>query len=308
MLNPFQAKNNTFGGNTYYADYSKFNKEDRPPKKPTIKTGHEFLREMCRVKNFFSSSTPQLSPLSNRVIFIINSLNDIGVTYQLDIFGNPKSDFIDYNQEKRVNIVVELNKGDRSVPATVFCAHHDIVNVHSENAQDNSASICNLLHLCNIILENEKSVSLNKKPNKRIIILFTDGEECGGKGAIRFAEKVKDGCYGEISNVVNLELTGLGSEVWINNYSKTNNETNEKLTSILKEDNKELFVKGCPFNDAIPLQNNGIDSVCIGILPIEEAKGSTRNTWNLCHSLEDKFDKTNGEDMNKFVEVLYKLI
>src|ERR1035437_8634935 len=180
---------------------------------PHIKTGYELLDVMKDVRNIQSSYKPSYSPLTNRASFIINTLNELGVSYELDIFDAAGYDLYDYTNSKLLNIIVKF--GSRSgKPAIVFSAHHDISNPHSENCQDNTASVCNLLHLCAKLKGQAYGESKNLLESRPVIIVFTDREEAGGVGARRMSQRLLRGDFGKFEYVINLELTGLGTSVW----------------------------------------------------------------------------------------------
>lgn len=267
---------------------------------PVEKTGHDYLRNLCEAKNVYSSSTPQLVPITNRVLFIINALNEMKLNYQLDVFGADAYDSHSYSEPKAVNVIVEF-KSPFTQPAVVFSAHHDVNNIHSDNAQDNSASVCNLLDLCS-------RLSKETVIQKRTIVVFTDKEECGGVGARRFAKKAKANEYGEIDYIINLELTGLGNKFWVdsnNHGADINSKATQRLVELFGE--KMWHHKSTPFSDAMPFRSNGLDAVCIGIVP--ETDNSDRpKLWGICHSMTDSFDKTNKNDMTEFVNVLFQVV
>jgi hypothetical protein len=268
---------------------------------PKIKTGHQWLSEMILVRNFESSYKPKPYPVTNRACFIINALNQIGVPYSLDIFDvsgeslNPGG----YNGPKLVNIIVRFESSSDK-PAVVFSAHHDVANYRSQNCQDNSASVCNLLHLAARIKEKGKDLT------KPVIIVFTDKEEFGGVGAGRMSRRIIDGDFGPVDYIINLELTGLGREVWIDSL----NSSSTKESPLRLRFNELLGSENChgvatPFSDAAIFRSNGLDCACVGILPAEQlAPDGRKETWWLCHSEEDTIDKTDEIDMGNFVNKL----
>ena len=76
-------------------------------------------------------------------------------------------------------------------------AHHDIVNPNSDNANDNSCSVINALAI--------------KKLRPEVNVVILDGEEPGGIGSTRLAERIKNGDF-RCRWVLNLELTGKGGK------------------------------------------------------------------------------------------------
>ena len=284
---------------------------------PHIKTGYELLDVMKDVRNIQSSYKPSYSPLTNRASFIINTLNELGVSYELDIFDAAGYDLYDYTNSKLLNIIVKF--GSRSgKPAIVFSAHHDISNPHSENCQDNTASVCNLLHLCAKLKGQAYGESKNLLESRPVIIVFTDREEAGGVGARRMSQRLLRGDFGKFEYVINLELTGLGTSVWADteNFGWHHRDPDVPASIIKVEEILGLgnFHKvQTPFSDSYIFRRCGIDSVCIGILPIEEVLEIEKNkgrqdTWSLCHSEQDTIEKCNEKDMMDFTNILERFV
>ena len=209
----------------------------------------------------------------------------------------------DVFSHKLLNIIAEPNPNSTSTePAILFVAHHDVSNIHSENAQDNSASVCNLLKLASIIREKSKS----DHQNRRVLILFSDCEETGARGAKRMADELKTGKYGNVSEVINLELTGKGKIIWADCSpygNKKEIELAEKLRTCCHDNRLEKF--SCPPNDA-PSFRSELPALCVGILPDNELV--SHETWRLCHSLTDTIEKCSEKDMTEFVDVLVKFV
>jgi hypothetical protein len=276
--------------------------------RPVVKTGYEWLEDMIHVRNNRGSYKPNNSPVTNRVMFIINALNEIGVPYELDIFDDAGYDLYNYDRPKLVNVVVKF--GSRSgQPAIVFSAHHDIANPNSQNCQDNSASVCNLLHLASKLKQQAFGENNNTLASRPVIIVFTDKEECGGVGARRMSGRLLRGDFGQFEYNINLELTGLGRSMWIDSEN-FRHET--KTPSILKMD-EVLGETGyhnvsTPFSDSVIFRRCGIDSLCIGILPAEELATGRHDTWHLCHSETDTIDKCNADDMSNFTDILERFV
>jgi uncharacterized Zn finger protein (UPF0148 family) len=215
--------------------------------------------------------------------------------------------------DRLINIIVEFKSTvENSLPGAVFIAHHDINNPHSQNCQDNTASVSNLLELCG-------RLSKTKNLDRNIYVVFTDREEFGGIGARNLSQMINSGKLGEIGIYINLELTGLGTNIWVEDVSEyrlwrnesgkptaTKTKTQLHIENIIGGENIEYL--HCPFNDAVILRSNGIDGVCIGTLPDIEIRGSGyKRTWSLCHSMSDTVEKCDGDDMKVFVDRIYEL-
>lgn len=276
-----------------------------------ISKGYEFLRQLCAFNADYSAFDRRPVWLTNRVEYINAQLNKHGIKYENDSY-NPDnitgiSEISDNVIIKDgyavcfVNVVVKF-EGENTNETTVFLAHHDVNNKASENCQDNTASVANLLDLC---------VRLSKrKPANNVVVVFTDAEEivrpdiCGSK---RLANNIKDGKYGNVKYSVNLELTAHGRNYWMS-YGQEN-----VLSKVLREKMPSIARVHTPYNDAMVLEMNGLPSVCIGSLDddnIRMAKGGRGcPTWFLCHRLEDTFDtQANEADMDAFVGFLETLI
>ena len=303
--------------NRFYSPYSYV---PQKPRETKDYSSYDFLKDFCKIHNQYPASAAQPNPFSPRVIFIIDMLNKLGVQYKIDIFNHGTQNDLSWGYQgdafshKLVNIIAEPNSNTNNTePAVLFVAHHDVSNIHSENAQDNSASVCNLLKLASLVKEN------TDKNSRRVLILFSDCEETGAKGAKRMSGEISDGIkkgatrmanelssknkYGEVSEVINLELTGLGEIIWAD-YSVHNlMESNlvKKLESVCDEAIPHIF---CPPNDAPSFRSNTMPALCIGILPSTDI--TSHKTWGICHSLTDTIDKCSEGDMTKFVETLFK--
>jgi hypothetical protein len=256
---------------------------------------YNILKEFCEVRNKENSFKGFDDPYTNRVHFILDKVFDLGLLEKfklnVDVFEN-------FNKLKYANI--ELSRNVNSDKSIMFIAHHDVNNVNSDNCQDNTASISNLLSLAYHFIANE--------PNKNLYIVFTDCEEFGGKGAKRLAERILDKHYGNVEYVVNLELTANGNNIWSDKYNfKNESKLADKIIALA-----DVLEVKTPFNDSVILRGRGIDSVCIGTLTDEDmeqvvTKGYCK-TWSLCHKYDDTFENANANDMNKFVKFLIKLI
>lgn len=242
------------------------------------------IYDFCKVRNLGSIFKNTDSP-TPRVEFLLNLLVEEGIPYELDKFII--DEVIGYN------IIL---KGDSD---KMLVAHHDIVNPNVDNANDNSASVINAIAL--------------KKMIPHIHVVLLDGEELGGYGAQRVSEQILGGKFGEISYVLNLELTGRGGKRFFSgNYP---GPLHDKIKSLF---NNPTF--DTPFNDSVIFRRNGIDSCVINPLPvIPDAEINEGIGWDdstrldssilyLCHSPKDTVDLINVEEMQEFTEeVVYKI-
>lgn len=235
------------------------------------------IYEFCQVRNIGNVYKNGLEP-TPRVQYLTNLLDSEGFEWRLDTFPAGKSNCF--------NIVL---KGSSN---RMVVAHHDIVNPGIDNANDNSASVINAIMI--------------KKLMPGINVVLLDGEEVGGLGSQRCSELIKDGFFGDIEWVLNLELTGRGGEYFfIGDYP--GNLTNH-IKSIF-----ECPIVKTPFNDAVVFRRNGIDSVVINPLPPTIDSEESIVKWNdstfldfkllfNCHTERDTLDTISVDDMKDFVE------
>ncbi len=175
-------------------------------------------------------------------------------------------------------------------------AHHDIVNPKSDNANDNSCSVINALAI--------------KKLRPEVNVVILDGEEPGGIGSTRLAERIKAGEF-PCKWVLNLELTGKGGKNFFVGSMGT------PLTQWIA-DRFECPVVNVPFNDSVIFRKYDINSTVINPLPVTEEKtpiltkdGEYLNFKMLfnCHRMEDSVSTIDPSDMEEFVnEVCLKII
>lgn len=237
---------------------------------------YQKIYEFCKVKNN-GTAYKNGNTIPPRVNWIIGFLKVNNINYILDEF---KMDF----DNTCYNIILQ------GTSKIAVCAHHDIVNPNSDNANDNSCSVINAI--------------MTKILNPSITVFIVDGEEIGGIGSNRVAKNIKEGKYGNIESVLNYELTGKGGEsFFIGNYPGS------LQTRILEKFDCPIF--NTPFNDSVIFRKNGIDSCVINPLPIIDKETAIK--WKdlgyldvsmlyNCHSNVDSVDSISTEDMKSFVE------
>lgn len=170
----------------------------------------------------------------------------------------------------------------RGTGRCAIMAHHDIVNPKSDNCNDNSASCINVIAA--------------KLLNPEVHVIINDAEEIGGLGAQRSAEKIKEGYFGELDFVLNLELTAVGGkEFFVEKYSKS--ALFDRITALFPG----VDMYSTPFHDGIVLRRNEIDSVVINPLPRLRNGELNYDLLGLCHSDDDKIKLANFNDMRVFV-------
>ena len=237
---------------------------------------YQKIYDFCKVKNLGTVLKNGTEP-TPRVKWIIDLLKSNNINFILDEFDRSENN-------KCWNIILP---GDSNM---AVCAHHDIVNPNSDNANDNSASVINAI-MTHIL-------------NPHITTFIVDGEEFGGIGSQRVSDKINSGEYGKIDFVLNYELTGSGGEnFFIGNYS---GPLQSKILDIF-----DCPIHSTPFNDSVIFRANGIDSCVINPLPIvdRETAIQTKNGDYLdysmlfnCHSMKDSVETISPDDMKDFVE------
>ena len=268
-------------------------------------TAYEHLYNMCKhVRNKSHSGAGYINPITPRLEYIMQSLGAMGIDWNIR-FLDSNNNALTSGGRKLANIVVEFKSDLHYASTVVFSAHHDIANPNSENCQDNTASVCNLIELCSL-LQNTPSEHLTHN----VVIAFTDCEEIGGKGMNKLVQEIKNDVYGEVELMYALELTACGDKYWIQGA-----EDDTQLFQLLENNikDKKLTQVNTPYNESVNARRNMLDACCIGILTEDELESVNSrgycSTWGLCHSKEDTFERSaNMNDMKHFNETLLKMV
>lgn len=219
------------------------------------------IYNFCRTKNLGTARSNGTEP-TPRVKFLMELLDREGIEYELDVFQSPITTYsppatqtpsrfasrfptrtLPPVQQKVTNFFNIIMRGSSD---KMVIAHHDIVNPSIDNANDNSASVINVI--------------ATKKLRPSVHAVLVDGEEIGGIGSDRLGKQIKAGEFGHISWVLNYELTGKGGKnFFIGNYP---GPLSDKIQRIF-----ECPVVETPFNDSVVLRRHGIDSCVINPLP-----------------------------------------
>ena len=268
-------------------------------------TAYDHLYNMCKhVRNKSHSGSGYINPITPRLEYIMQSLGAMGIDWKIS-FLDAHNNVLTSSGKKLANIIVEFKSDMNYASTVVFSAHHDIANPSSENCQDNTASVCNLIELCSL-LQNTPSEDLAHN----VVIAFTDCEEIGGKGMNKLVEEIKEGIYGDVELMYALELTACGDKYWIQGA-----EDDTELFKLLEDSIKdgELTKVNTPYNESVNARRNMLDACCIGTLTEGELESVNSRgycgTWGLCHSKEDTFEKSaNMNDMKHFNETLLRMV
>lgn len=268
-------------------------------------TAYDHLYNMCKhIRNESHSGSGYVNPITPRLEYVMQSLGSMGVDWNIR-FMEAHNGVLKSNSKKLANVIVEFKSDLSDASTVIFSAHHDIKNPNSENCQDNTASVCNLIELCSL-LQNTPSEDLTHN----VVIAFTDCEEVGGRGMNKLIEEIKDDVYGDVELMYALELTACGDKYWIQGA-----EGDTELFQLLEENIKdgELTQVNTPYNESVNAKQNMLDACCIGTLTEDELKSVKSQgycgTWGLCHSFDDTFERSaNMEDMKHFNETLLRMV
>lgn len=222
-----------------------------------------------------------------------NKKRDLDETFLFD------DDFDDYWKNytpPKNNFFNIIMKGSSN---KMIVAHHDVNNPTIDNANDNSASVINVI--------------ATKKLRPYLNAVLLDGEEFGGIGSQHLSKQINEGKFGNIEWVLNYELTGKGGKYFfIGDYPG-------KLTNHIKSIFDCPIIR-TPFNDSFIFNKNGIDSTVINpVPPMSDGKksdvvfpdGTYLDTSILhnCHSSRDNLSSISVDDMREFVEeVILKIV
>ena len=187
------------------------------------------------------------------------------------------------NQKQNSNSLHYFNLYLKGSSDKMVMAHHDVVNVKVDNANDNSASVINAIALKTMMPE------LN--------VAITDGEETGGIGAERAAKKIKEGHFGDIEFVLNFELTAVGGKnFFIEDYR--NSGLFKRIANLFPG----VETYHTPFHDGIVLRRYGIDSIVINPVPRKPSGLLDYSILSYCHTSMDTIELANFDDMKDFCE------
>lgn len=258
-------------------------------------TSYEFLKIFSQIQSnsSFDRKAPTWTP---RLLKIKEILDYFQIQYKV-------KHYIVNGFEERyfTNIYISFGTENEN-KGVLFLAHHDISNERSENCQDNTSSVCHILEM----IKNLKDKPLSRPVHFAIV----DSEEhvnvhCCGSQVL--SEDIHNGLFGELELCVNLELSGLGKNIWVSSFEKFPDICEKYIQSL------NAYKVKTPFNDAYVLSLYDVPAMCIGILDDKDIDIAYNQIgypfiWDLCHSLDDTFDKISKEDMEEFQNKLIELI
>lgn len=269
------------------------------------------INEFCKVRNNGNCFSNGTEP-TPRVKFIMDLLKSEGIDFELDIFEEEKKVYNRFPTRYIKGLRNYLKDEDDTPQKNCFfniimkgssdkmiIAHHDVNNPNIDNANDNSASVINII--------------ATKKLRPEVNAVIVDGEEFGGIGSKHLAKQILAGKFGDISWVLNYELTGKGGKYFfIGDYP---GNLSDKIVDLFN-----CPIVSTPFNDSVTLRRFGIDSCVINPLPpLPEGETSSvlfndgkylnyKMLFN-CHKPVDNLSSISTNDMKEFVEeVVLKIL
>lgn len=240
---------------------------------------YDRIKGLCAARNLGTSRHNGKERVTARVKWICDLLDELSLEWSMDriVWGD--------NYLYNIILHSEVKEGVK-----VISAHHDIVLANSDNANDNSASV-----ICAIALKLQR-------PETMVVLL--DGEEVGGVGSTSFADELTSARFGQVSWVLNLELSGRGGKEFLLGEQGSNGPLGKRIQETLRPD-----IITVPFNDSVRFREAGLDSCCVNPLPRLSSGELDRSGWFLCHTIGDSLDEISVEDMEEWVEeVLVKIV
>ena len=178
----------------------------------------------------------------------------------------------------------------------ILLAHHDIVPSTIHGANDNTASVAELLELTHQLIEEGYDEDLT--------IAFVDQEESIVAGFEKMGSTIlaKDihtkGVTPEM--VVVLDVCGIGDTVVLSEHCR-HDPLEDRLKEICKS---PLVTLPTPPSDNTALAIAGIPSTLICTLPKDELDRGPRPTWKRIHSKEDNLASIQWSTLKMMVNLL----
>jgi len=241
----------------------------------------EFCAQRCSAPSIHGNGDSTV--LNPRINYILQLLHELDIVFTMDSWSIEREVF---DKESFAFVMKSYHFHNIYLMGTTNCivtAHHDIVNPNSDNCNDNSASVINAIAA--------------KVLNPNLTVAITDCEEFGGIGAQRVCDRIKEGYFGTINFVLNLELSAVGGRSFF-----TEKYPNSPLFQKIQRLFPNTPTVPVPFHDGVIMRQNKIDSVVINPLPVDPNTGRMRfDLLRLCHSIEDRITVANYQDMDDFV-------
>jgi hypothetical protein len=228
------------------------------------------------IYNFCKVRDEDRRKYSNRAKFLVDLLTRLGIEHKV-----VRTKSLRYNKYF-YNIYCFGNSNK------FLSAHYDVVDIHVDNANDNSASVINCIAY--------------KLKNPSINLLILDGEEPPfmGSGSTYAAKYLKFNNI-PVKWIFNLELTGSGDHFFIDN-------ADTQLSRCIQQKFPDVIVTGTPFNDAMIFRQFGFQSnVTTTVNLLEDGKPDMQVLYH-SHSIRDSVDKMSIEAMKNFVENVVDVI
>jgi hypothetical protein len=226
--------------------------------------------------NFCKIRDENRKKYSNRAKYIIDLLDRLGIKHKVirSFHNSYKKYFYD---------IFCFGSSDK-----FLSAHYDVVNIHADNANDDSASVINCIAY--------------KLINPSVNIILLDGEEPPymGAGSDMASNYLKKNGI-QAKWIFNLELTGVGKRFFIDNVKTS-------LAEGIIKNFPDVLVTSTPFNDAVVFRSNGIISNVTTTFDLDDkGKPDLSHLW-VSHGLGDSANKMKPEDMKSFVENVVDVI
>lgn len=237
------------------------------------------IYNLCAVREnpYTYRRTPELS---ERYKFIIKILKKLNIPYEVYSWN-----YTDDPNEKYHTYFHSIFLRGTSNKAVV--CHYDVLNLNSDNANDNSASVINAIAL--------------KMINPEVNVFILDSEEpphcCEGSRYLSLLMESEGHLFENIDWFLNLELTGFGKNFLMSNYDSEFSE----LFKIIKEKYNPYIPKYLPVNDAYQLYRRGYDAQVVTTFDYVDGKPDLSHL-HLCHSVRDCVENIKLDDMKNFIE------
>jgi hypothetical protein len=171
-------------------------------------------RAMADVRVIATAPHPAGSAADARLRdWLANRLTMLGMTVRVDTFAADQTHVARHirwggpadRPQTFTNLVAVLPGRDHTLPAVALMAHHDSV-AGSPGAADDGAGLA-------AIIETVRAVAGGPRPQRDLMVIFTDGEEIGLNGARHFFDGgpgLPDPARDHIGALINLEARGGG--------------------------------------------------------------------------------------------------
>lgn len=227
--------------------------------------------------------------ITNRMIKIINTLDEIGVDYEVDF----------HKKEHLTNIVVKLNQVNKEDKVVVLGAHYDVVH-NSTGLNDNGAAVVMLLEYIKYYIAKGYTTPLE--------IVFFDREETGMVGSDVYArsnvDRVKYALIFDIIAYGDRLVYGPAFDAELDDLLNRNHHV-ERLNQVLPSDNSSFAYYNIPTSLIVAAPDKDLIAQKDGsynLVAFPEFYSSFHNRIN-----DNKIDVLNFGLMKKAIQVIDSL-